>query len=337
MTKNMTKIVFFGLWPEMIPVIKRKLKSHRLLFLDSMNDEHFALAAKAQIVGLYIHTSMDKKQITKMPHLKMISTFSTGFDHIDLAACKKRKIAVANVPSYGSHTVAEHTIALMLALSKKIVSSVERTRQGNFSLEGLRTFDILNKTLGIIGLGKIGLNVARTARALGMNVLVFDPYADSKAVEDLGCRMATFDQILKKSDIISLHAPLTDKTKHMINQKALAKMKKGVLIINTARGALIDTRALVHAIATKHVGGAGLDVLEEERSIKEELQLISPDYTGSFDLSTLVANQMLCKQPNVLITPHNAFNSQEALQRIVETGVENILAFLAGKPQNLVL
>lgn len=333
----MTKIVFFGLWPEMIPSIKRKLKSHRLLFLDSLNNENMAQATLAEIVGLYIDSTLEKRQIAQMPHLRMIVTFSTGFDHIDLSACKKRKIAVANVPSYGSHTVAEHAIALMLALAKKIVLSVERTRMGNFNLEGLRTFDILDKTLGIIGLGKIGLNVARTARALGMHVLVFDPYADSQTVENLGCRMATFDQILKKSDIISLHAPLTAKTKHMINQKALAKMKKGVLIINTARGALIDTKALVHAIASGQVGGAGLDVLEEERSIKEELQLISPHYAGSFDLGTLIANQMLCKLPNVLITPHNAFNSQEALERIVETGVENILAFLAKKPQNLVL
>jgi D-lactate dehydrogenase len=329
----MANIAFLGLWPEMVPVIRRKLKGHLLTFFSSLCAEKLK---SAEIVGLYIDTPIKAEQIAKMKKLRLIVTFSTGFDHIDLAACKKRKIAVANVPSYGSHTVAEHTIALMLALAKKIVLSVERTRQGNFSLDGLRTIDIINKTLGIVGFGKIGINVARTARALGMTVLVFDPFADPEIAHEIGCTIASFDHVLKKSDIISLHAPLTQKTRHLINQKTLSKMKKGTLIINTARGGLIDTKALVQALASGHIGGAGLDVLEEERSIKEELQLISPDYSGSFDLQTIVANQMLCKLPNVLITPHNAFNSQEALDRIVETGLENILGFLAKKPINIV-
>jgi D-lactate dehydrogenase len=332
----MAKIVFFGVWPEMQGYIKRKLRNHRLLFLDRIDSENLKQASQAQIVGTRIYSQIAAPQISQMPSLKMIATFSTGFDHIDIDYCSKKGIAVCNIPSYGSHTVAEHSIALMMALAKKIVLSVERTRKGVFSLEGLRTFDILDKTLGIVGFGKIGIHVARIARALGMNILVFDPFADRDSLKNMHCKAVSLEHLLKKSDIISLHAPLTAQTRHIIDKKALAKTKKGVLIINTARGGLIDTQALVHAIIAGHVGGAGLDVLEEEKAIQEELVLISPDYDGSFDLQTVIANEMLCNQPNVLITPHNAFNSEEALKRIIDTGIENIKACLEKNPINLV-
>jgi len=332
----MSKIIFFDVWPEMIPYLKIKLKNHKLTFLDALNSTTISHTRESEILCLGIRDQLGAVQITKMPRLKLVTTLSTGFDHIDLKTCAKKKILVANVPSYGSQTVAEHTIALILALAKKIVVSVEHTRQGNFSLEGLRTMDIFNKTLGIIGFGKIGFHVAKTTKSLGMHVLISDPKADIESINNLGCKSVSFDQLIKKSDIISLHAPLMPKTKHLINRETIAKMKKGVMIINTARGALIDTQALVHALLTGHVGGAGLDVLEEEKAINEELQLISPEYAGSFDLHTVIANQVLCNQPNVLITPHNAFNSQEALQRIIDTTLKNIQGYLKGRPINIV-
>ena len=332
----MSKIVFFDVWPEMIFYLKKKLQKHKLIFLKGLNANTLKEAAQAEILCLGIHDHLGKAQLAKMPRLKLITTLSTGFDHIDLAACAKKKILVANVPSYGSQTVAEHTIALMLALAKKIVLSVEHTRHGNFSLEGLRTTDIFNKTLGIIGFGKIGYHVAKIAKALGMHVLIYDPNANIELIENLGCEHVSFDRVIKNSDIISLHAPLTPKTKHLINKKTISKMKKGVLIVNTARGAIIDTPALVHGLISNHIGGAGLDVLEEEKAIKEELQLISPECANTFDLRTVIANQMLCNQPNVLITPHNAFNSKEALQRIIDTTLENIESYLKGKPVNIV-
>jgi D-lactate dehydrogenase len=332
----MAKIVFFDVWPEMVPYLKKKLKQHQLTFLTSANSATISLAAQAEIVCTTIHARLGALQITKMPHLKYIATLSTGFDHIDLAVCSKKKILVANVPAYGSQTVAEHTIALMLAVVKKIVQSAERTRQGNFSLDGLRTMDVFNKILGIFGFGKIGYQVAKIAKAFGMQVLIYDPNVDTELVENLEYKNVSLDRLLNKSDIISLHAPLTPKTKHIINNQTLAKMKKGAIIINTARGGLIDTQALVHALVSGHIGGAGLDVLEIEKTIKEELQLISPEYMGSFDLRTVIANQMLCNQPNVLITPHNAFNSQEALQRIIDMTLENIAGFLKRKPINIV-
>lgn len=332
----MSKIVFTGVWPEMLPYLKKKLKQHRLMFFDALNFSTISQAAQTEILCLGVYDQLGAAQIAKMPRLRLIATLSTGFDHIDVNACAKKKILVANVPSYGSQTVAEHTIALMLALAKKIVLSVEHTRQGNFSLEGLRTTDIFNKILGIIGFGKIGFHVAKIAKALGMHVLIHDPYANIESIENLGCERVSFDHLIKKSDFISLHAPLTPKTKHLINKKTIAKMKKGIMIINTARGALIDTQALVHGLLIGHIGGAGLDVLEEEKAVKEELQLISPEYTGSFNLHTVIANQVLCNRPNVLITPHNAFNSQEALHRIIDTTLENIQGYLKGEPVNIV-
>lgn len=326
----METIVFFNIWPETRPRIRHQLKKHRLIFTKELD---FSILKHATVLCSFIHSEWTAKTLAKMPRLKFILTFSTGYDHIDISYCAKKKILVSNVPSYGSHTVAEHAIALMLALTKKIVPSVERTRQGNFSLEGLRTTDVCDKTLGIIGFGKIGFHVAKTAKALGMNVIVYDPMINLEQLKTLDCKKVSLNDLLKKSDIISLHAPLIPKTKHMINHKTISQMKKGALIINTARGGLIDTPALAHAIVTGHIGGAGLDVLEEEKVINEELQLLSSE---EIDSRTIIANQILINQPNVLITPHNAFNSKEALERIIDTGIENIHGFLNGKPVNIV-
>ncbi len=334
---KMANIVFYELEPWEKAHVKSCLAGHKLAFIEGpMDEKNAAQASGADVLGVFIYSKVGAAQLAKMPKLKMIATFSTGFDHIDLAACSKRGIRVANVPSYGSHTVAEHTLALMLALSKKIVQSVERTRQGNFSLEGLRTFDLSDKTLGLIGFGKIGSHVAKTAKALGMHVRVYDPYADANLMELLTCKSVSLEQLLKEADIISLHTPLTPQTKYIINKDTIAKMKRGVILVNTARGGLIDNKALVDAVLSGHIGGAGLDVLEEERAIKEERQLVSSEFSGSFDLRTVVANQILYNKPNVIITPHNAFNSQEALRRIVDTSLENIDGFLGGKMVNVV-
>ncbi len=332
----MTKIVFFELEPWEKNYLSHKLKGHSLNFVDAPVSAATASDVDgAEVVGCFIYSRIGLKELAKWPKVKLITTLSTGYDHIDLNACAKRGIKVCNVPSYGSHTVAEHALALMLSLSKKIIQSSERTRQGNFSLEGLRTYDLENKTLGLIGFGKIGSHLAKTAKALGMHVRVYDPHADANLVELLTCKSVTLDELLRVSDIISLHCNLTPENAHLINKDTLAKMKKGVIIINTARGGLIDNKALVQAIDSGQVGGAGLDVLEEEGSIKEERQLLSSEFKGD-DLKAVLANHMLLNKPNVIVTPHNAFNSTEALERILDTTVENILAYKAGKPVNVV-
>ncbi len=333
----MAVIAFFELEGWEKAHIRNRLLGHDVVFINGvLDDKNIAEAARAEVLGIFIYSKLGPKQLGQMQHLKMISTFSTGFDHIDMAACNSRNILVSNVPAYGSQTVAEHTVALMLALAKKIVLSAERTKQGNFSIEGLRTIDLYDRTLGLIGFGKIGSHVAKTAKALGMHVRIYDPYADPNLVELLNCKLVGLDELLAHSDIISLHTPLTPQTKYVINAESIAKMKKGVLIVNTARGGLVDNKALVDAVLSGHVGGAALDVLEEEKAIKEERQLVSPEFSGAFDLRTVVANQILFNKPNVIITPHNAFNSQEALKRILDTSLDNIEAYLRGKPVNLV-
>ncbi|MEM2137593.1 MAG: hydroxyacid dehydrogenase [Candidatus Anstonellaceae archaeon] len=298
--------------------------------------ENISKAAEAEIICLFIYSKIGEKELSQLPKLKMIATMSTGFDHIDLEACAKRGIAVCNVPSYGSETVAEHTFALILALSKKLLPSIERTRRGDFTIDGLRTFDLQGKKLGIVGLGKIGRHVAKMARAFGMKVIAHSPHTTPDEARKLKCKLVSLDELLAQSDVVSLHAPVNAETKHMINAQAIAKMKQGVVLVNTARGGLVDAKALISALDSGKISAAGLDVLEEECSIKEERQILSPDFAQECDLKTVLANHVLLNHPKVIVTPHNAFNSNEALQRICDTTLENVKGQLAGKPVNIV-
>jgi D-lactate dehydrogenase len=334
----MAVIAFFELEGWEKDYLKKRLgREHRLLFIDgALSAKNASQAAGAGILSVFIYSRIGEKELSALPGVKMVCTRSTGFDHIDLAACKARGITVCNVPSYGSETVAEHTMALILALSKKLPQSMERTRRGDFTLDGLRTFDLEKKVLGIVGLGKIGQHVAKMARSFGMKVIACSPHTDAATARKSRCKLVSLDELLGKSDIVSLHAPLTIETRHLIGAGAIAKMKKGVIIVNTARGGMVDARALLSALDSGKIAAAGLDVLEEECNIKEERQLLSPEFAGECDLKAVLASHMLLNRPNVLITPHNAFNSNEALQRILDVTRENIEAFVQGKAENTV-
>ena len=317
--------------------ISRKLRGNNLKFIrEHLTRDNISQAADAEILTVFIYSKIGEKELAALPKLKMIATRSTGFDHIDTRACADRGVTVCNVPSYGSETVAEHTMALILALAKKLVPSIEKTRRGDFTLDGLRTFDLEKKVLGIVGLGKIGSHAAKMARSFGMKVIAYSPDADPALAKKVRCKLVSFEELLAKSDVISLHAPLTPDTKHMINAETIARMKNGVILVNTARGGLVDAKALVAALESKKIAAAGLDVLEEECNIKEERQLLSPNFAGECDLKTVLADHILLNKPNVIVTPHNAFNSNEALQRILDTTMENIGMFLSGKPTNTV-
>ncbi|MBI4426378.1 MAG: hydroxyacid dehydrogenase [Candidatus Kerfeldbacteria bacterium] len=288
------------------------------------------------ILVAFIHSAITEAVLERIPNLKFVTTRSTGYDHIDLQACAKRGVLVSNVPTYGENTVAEHTVALVLALSRKLIPSIERTRRGDFRLDDLRGFDLKGKTIGLIGSGHIGSHVAQYAVAFGMHVLAFDPKPNLELAKKLGFSYVSFNDLLPQSDIISLHVPFLPSTKHLLNDAAFKKMKRGVVIINTARGGLIDTKALVRALKNGTVAAAGLDVLEEECEITEERELLTDAFKQQCDLETVLANHILLEQPNVIITPHNAFNSQEALERILTTTIANIKAFQAGQPINVV-
>ncbi|RME31225.1 hydroxyacid dehydrogenase [Candidatus Woesearchaeota archaeon] len=288
----------------------------------------------AEAICTFIYSKVTRDVIEALPQLKLIVTRSTGYDHIDLAACRERGITVCNVPSYGENTVAEHTFALILNLSRNVHKSYLRTIQNDFRIDDLRGFDLKGKTLGVIGAGHIGLHVIKIAKGFGMHVLAFDPKPQPFIADILHYRYASLDEIYTQSDIITLHVPLNEHTRHLINAEAIAKMN-GVIIINTSRGEVIDTDALYEGLKSGRIKGAGLDVIEQERLITEEHQLLAVS-PNKQDWKTLYENQEILKMPNVVFTPHNAFNSQEALERILETTVENITAYAHGRPTNTV-
>lgn len=331
----MAEIIFTELegWEE--GYLQDKLSDHKLVLMRRpLQEQDYNRLGRAQILAPFIYTQVTAETIQKLTGLEFIATRSTGFDHIDLAACAARNVKVSNVPFYGENTVAEHTWALILALSRKTFQSYERTQKGNFSTEGLRGFDLKGKILGVIGGGHIGQHVIKIAKAFDMQVLVFDPKPNEELASLLGFTYVSLDALLKESDVITLHAPYNEKTHHLINSENIRLIKKGSILVNTARGGLIDTMALVAVLKDGTLAGAGLDVLEEELNIKEESEILSPEFHKKCDLKTLLANHVLLQCPNVIITPHNAFNSQEALQRILDTTIENIKGFLSGKVMN---
>jgi D-lactate dehydrogenase len=214
--------------------------------------------------------------------------------------------------------------------------AIERARHGPFSPQGLQGFDLAGKVIGVIGAGSIGQHVIRIARGFGMDVLASDPREDKQLAEDLGFRYAGLDELLASSDVITLHVPATQETRHMLSQRSFAGMKDGAVLINTARGSLIEPEALIEALRSRKVAAAGLDVLPEEPLIREEAELISSIYAEQHDLRDLLADHVLLRMPNVIVTPHSAFNTREAIERIVQTSAENIQAFLEGHARNVV-
>ncbi|WP_422006154.1 hydroxyacid dehydrogenase [Pyruvatibacter mobilis] len=310
---------------------------HELVFVpERLKAENAATYADADIISPFVYSRVDADALAAMPNLKLIATRSTGFDHIDTAICKQRGIAVATVPTYGENTVAEHVFALLLAVSHKMVEATDRTRRGDFSQQGLQGFDLMGKTIGIVGTGHIGLCTIRIAKGFGMHVIAHDAVPDEDAAGSMGFDYVEMDELLARADVVSLHVPGGPDTDGMIDDAAFGKMKDGAVLINTARGNLVDVNALLKALATGKLAGAGLDVLPEEPTIREEAELLRSVYMRRHNLETLLADHVLLHLRNVVITPHSAFNTREAMQRILVTTRANIDAFLEGKALNLV-
>ncbi|MBI4353851.1 MAG: hydroxyacid dehydrogenase [Candidatus Omnitrophica bacterium] len=292
-------------------------------------------ARGAAILSVFIYSHLTRELLRRLRGVRFIATRSTGFDHIDLKACRAQKIIVANVPAYGENTVAEHTFALILALSRNLHKAYVRTVKGDFSLSGLQGFDLKGKTIGVVGAGRIGLHVVKMAKGFGMEALAYDTHKNPFLSEVLDFRYVALPELLRQADIVTLHLPYSASTHHLMDRERFRLMKKGALLINTARGSLVDTNALVRALDEGIVGGAGLDVLEGEELVKEERQLLEQDFPKE-RLVTALKNHILLHRENVVITPHIAFDSREALQRILDTTVANIAGFLNGTPTNLV-
>ena len=329
------KIAFFEVkeWEE--EYLKKRLSDHSLKFSnEKLSSENSQQIKDSDAVSVFIYSKIDENVIRGLPNLKLIITRSTGFDHIDVNACKKQGITICNVPSYGENTVAEHTFALILSLSRRLFMTCPRFKI-DFSMEGLMGFDLKGKTIGVIGAGQIGLHVIRIAKGFGMNVLAYDARPSKILSEVLGFEYTSIEDLLAKSDIITLHVPYNKNTHHLMNKDTFKLVKKGAILINTARGSIVDTEALIDALDQKILSGAGLDVIEGEALIKEEKQLLY-DQQSNEVLANIVKDHILLSKDNVVFTPHIAFYSKEAMERILETTVENVAAFISGNPQNVV-
>jgi D-lactate dehydrogenase len=317
---------------DIIPEYAQKLKAD--IYFDEV-EENIETAKEYEILSTFIYSDLSEKILKKLPRLKMIATRSTGFDHIDLAYCSANNITVCSVPSYGEHTVAEHAFALILALSRKIVEGAQRVQQGGFSPVGLTGFDLKDKTLAVVGVGNIGKWMVKYANAFGMKVLGVTRSRDKKEERKLGYTWCNLELALKEADIVSLHLPYLPSTHHLINRDNIKDLKPGSLLINTSRGPIVETEAILWALEEGILGGAGLDVLEEEEKLDKPWCLFDK-FISKDDLQELVTAHVLRERANVIITPHNAFNTKEAVERIIQTTYKNISSFLKNKPVNLI-
>jgi len=302
---------------------------HRLRYLEArLTLESAPLAQGADAVCAFVNDVLDRPvlELLAAGGTRMVALRSAGFNHVDLAAAADLGIAVGRVPAYSPDAVAEHTVGLILCLNRKIHRAFNRVREGNFALDGLLGFDLKGRTAGLVGTGKIGIAVARILAGFGCRVLAYDP-APSPELERIGAQVVEMDQLLREADIISLHCPLTPETHHLIDGKALAQMKRGVMLINTGRGALVDTAALIAGLKSGAIGYLGLDVYEEEGDLFFE------------NLSDKILQDdvfaRLLTFPNVLITGHQAFFTAEAMSAIAATTIENLSAFQqSGAPRH---
>jgi len=323
---------FYGIMPQMKTYLRKNLKSHKLNIstkpLDA--DELEKIDKNTEILGVFIDSKINKEVFKKLKKLKSIITLSTGYDHINLKEAKKRKISVCNVPTYGENTVAQHALTLILALSRKLFPSIKRVKEGIYDYHGLCGFDLKNKTIGIIGTGHIGIHLIDMLQGFDANIIAFDAFPNKELQKKHNFKYVSKTKLFKESDIISLHVPLFPSTHHTIDKKAVKIMKNGVYIINTARGGLIDSEAIVKGLENDKIAGFGADVLEDEGFIENPELLISNKRTDA-EIKVSLMNNIIIDNPKTIITPHNAFNSNEALKRIFDTGIKDIKCFIDKK------
>ena len=285
-------------------------------FESKLNSETAPLAQGFDVVCVFVNDKVDKDTLDKLNEygVKLIALRCAGFNNVDFD--NLQNIRVVRVPQYSPYAVAEHAIALLLNINRKIYKSYQRVKKYNFSLDGLLGFDLHGKTIGVVGTGKIGKVFIEIMKGFGTNIIAYDLFKDEKAAENLGFEYVTFEELCEKSDIISLHCPLTPETQYIINEKSLSKMKDGVILINCSRGNLINTDDLIDALSSGKIGGVGLDVYENEEDF------FLKDMSGSYERDKNLS--LLISMPNVLITSHQAFFTSEALNKIASDTCQNI-------------
>ena len=309
----MSTIIFLEVDTEDEPLVKERY-SDATIISESLNDDALIEACKdAEIISTFIYSKFTTDVLKKLPKLKLLCSRSVGSNHIDVEYCRKKKITVCNVPDYGSHVIAEHVFALLLSKIRHIAEADARVESGEFDYHGLRGKALRGDTIGIIGTGKIGERVARIAHGFGMRILAFDRCRHEELEKEQGVKYVSLEELFEQSDFISLHLPATEDTHHMIDDVALHRMKRGVVLINTARGELIDTAALLAALKGDKVKYALLDVLEHEKNFEE--------------------NQELIKLPNVVTTPHIAFYADDSMRNMYLDCFDSSLMPATGTPE----
>lgn len=318
------KIALFDVKPydrEFFERWNKKYNASITYFEERLSVNNAVLTKYYDVVCVFVNDDVNEKVLSILSKngIRLLALRSAGYNNVDFKAAKKYGIRVVRVPAYSPYAVAEHALALIMTLNRKIHKAYSRTRDGNFTLNGLLGTDLHGKTAGIIGTGRIAKILIGILKGLGMNVLGYDKFPDEKAAKEIGYTYVTLDELYKESDIISLHCPLTPETMYLINYNSIKKMKDGVMIINTGRGKLIDTSMLIEGLKDKKISAAGLDVYEEEES-----------YFFEDDSADVLQDDVLARLltfNNVIVTSHQAFFTREALDGIVETTFNNILEY----------
>lgn len=291
---------------------------------DRLTLANVATAADADIVSTFIHSDLTSQVLDQLPKTRLIITRSAGFDHVDVAHAKSKNIAVCNVPAYDARAVAEFALSLILALCRNTIKGALQVRDtGSFSIAGFEGFDLKGKTLGILGTGKIGLNVAQIAQGFEVNIIANDAFPSAAQAAALNFTYVTLDELLAQSDVITVHVPYMPSTRHLINVGNVAKVKKGAILVNTARGEIVETAAIIAGLDSGNLRAVGLDVVEGETAFEND-----PSSPEAAAVKALIAH------PNVYITPHIAFFSREAKDAITKTTADEVAAFVAGAPIN---
>lgn len=317
------KISFFSTQKHERPIFEQvnQFHHHEINYFDfHLNSESISAVAPTDVVCCFVNDSIDTKVINGLYDrgVKLIALRTAGYNNVDYTYAQQKGVSICRVPSYSPQAIAEHTVALILCLNRKIHHAHNRVREGDFSLNGLMGFNLYQKTIGIIGTGQIGTALANIINGFGCNILAFDPQQNEHCIK-LGVNYVSLDALLENSDIVSLNCPLNENTYHMIDSQALEKMKQGTMLINTGRGKLLDTKAVIDALKSKKLGYLGIDVYEEEEPLFFE--------NHSYEI---INDDVFCRLqtfPNVLITGHQGFFTQEAIQNIATTTLENISNF----------
>lgn len=320
------KIAFFSTHSYDKLFFSRFNQSNTITYYEApLNEDTVNLAQDHDVICVFVNDKLNPQVLHKLKAIgvRLIALRCAGYNNVDLAAAEENGIAVVRVPAYSPHAVAEHAVALIMTLNRKTHKAYNRVREGNFSLERLTGFDLYGKTIGVVGTGKIGEAFCEIMLGFGCHVLAYDVFPN-KTLQQKGVSYVSLTELLKQSDIVSLHCPLTEQTQHLINKQTLAEMKKGVMLINTSRGPLIDTVAAIEALKNKQLGYLGIDVYEQEEKL------------FFHDLSEKIIKDdqimRLMSFPNVLITSHQGFFTEEALVQIAQVTLNNIREFEEGKP-----